>query len=68
MPSNFVIDCLFSCLSLLEFSVLIWHPAGDVHVICMHALGEGGNSPSEGGGSLLATGTVLEPTAGMFFL
>ena len=26
---------MFSCLSLLECSVLTWHPAGDVHVTCM---------------------------------
>ena len=48
--------------------MLTWHPAGDVPATCSR----GGYSPSWGGGGvvvrcLLATGTVLESTAGMCF-
>ena len=50
-------------LSLLECSVLTWHPAGDVSITCMSQ----GHSSSQGlVRSLLVTGTVLESTAGIF--
>ena len=55
---------LFSCLSLLECSVLTWHPAGDVLVTCTDG---GWHSSSQGFfRSLLATGTVSQPTVDMF--
>ena len=48
---------------MLECSVLTWPPAGEVPVTCLR----GGFSPSQGVvRTLLATGTVLESTAGMF--
>ena len=44
--------------------MLTWHPAGDVPAMSVHVWGY---SPSQGVvRSLLATGTVLESTAGMF--
>ena len=40
-------------LSLLECSVLTWHPAGDIHVTCMREVeGGGGYSPSQGVGQI----------------
>ena len=48
---------------MLVCSVLTWSPAGEVSVTCLR----GGFSPSQGVvRTLLATGTVLESTAGMF--